>query len=196
MLGSLYKAEYAACRIANGAEEARNPRRDIPLATGLCLGLCTMLYAAASTVIVGERFRPCKRYCCRIPNITPAALLCLSPAATLPIVPADLCMFPTAAVRQRIVDAGIVVLPPRVMAWNGKKQECLFLHQASPSALKVRCWRCCMHLLTQAWFPTPTSTPTLLSAWLWVSTTLLRATSSASVPAREPSTQHSQTCTP
>lgn len=40
--------------IANGAEEARNPRRDIPLATALCLGLCTMLYAAASTVIVGE----------------------------------------------------------------------------------------------------------------------------------------------
>jgi len=41
--------------IANGAEEARKPRRDIPLATGLCLGLCTALYAAASTVIVGEQ---------------------------------------------------------------------------------------------------------------------------------------------
>lgn len=40
--------------IANGAEEARNPRRDIPLATALCLGLCTLLYAAASTVIAGE----------------------------------------------------------------------------------------------------------------------------------------------
>jgi amino acid transporter len=40
--------------IANGAEEARNPRRDIPLATALCLGMCTLLYAAASTVIAGE----------------------------------------------------------------------------------------------------------------------------------------------
>jgi amino acid transporter len=40
--------------IANAAEEAKNPRRDIPMATGLCLGLCTMMYAAASTVIVGE----------------------------------------------------------------------------------------------------------------------------------------------
>ena len=39
--------------IANGAEEARNPRRDIPLATALCLGVCTLLYAAASTVIAG-----------------------------------------------------------------------------------------------------------------------------------------------
>jgi len=27
--------------IANGAEEAKNPKRDIPLATALCLGLCT-----------------------------------------------------------------------------------------------------------------------------------------------------------
>jgi len=43
--------------IANGAEEASNPRRDIPLATALCLGLCTLLYAAASTVIVGEPAR-------------------------------------------------------------------------------------------------------------------------------------------
>jgi amino acid transporter len=51
----------AACRyvgfdmIANAAEEAKNPRRDVPLATALCLGLCTALYAAASTVITGER---------------------------------------------------------------------------------------------------------------------------------------------
>jgi amino acid transporter len=43
--------------IANGAEEARNPRRDIPLATALCLGLCTLLYAAASTVIAGKMLR-------------------------------------------------------------------------------------------------------------------------------------------
>lgn len=40
--------------IANAAEESSNPRRDIPLATGMCLGVCTLLYAAASTVIVGE----------------------------------------------------------------------------------------------------------------------------------------------
>lgn len=40
--------------IANAAEESSNPRRDIPLATGLCLGVCTLMYAAASTVIVGK----------------------------------------------------------------------------------------------------------------------------------------------
>lgn len=40
--------------IAGAAEEARNPQRDIPLATAICLGVCTLLYAAASTVIVGE----------------------------------------------------------------------------------------------------------------------------------------------
>jgi len=50
---SVFFAYVGFDMIANGAEEARNPRRDIPLATGLCLGLCTALYAAASTVIVG-----------------------------------------------------------------------------------------------------------------------------------------------
>ena len=43
--------------IANGAEEAINPNRDVPLATALCLGVCTIFYAAASTVIVGARGR-------------------------------------------------------------------------------------------------------------------------------------------
>eukprot|EP00775_Hariotina_reticulata_P009041 gene9041-9212_t len=50
---SVFFAYVGFDMIANGAEEARNPRRDIPLATALCLGLCTLLYAAASTVIVG-----------------------------------------------------------------------------------------------------------------------------------------------
>jgi amino acid transporter len=40
--------------IANAAEEAKNPRRDVPLATALCLGMCTALYVAASTVIAGK----------------------------------------------------------------------------------------------------------------------------------------------
>jgi len=42
--------------IANGAEEAKNPTRDVPLATALCLALCPALYAAASTVIAGRIF--------------------------------------------------------------------------------------------------------------------------------------------
>ncbi|WIA40660.1 hypothetical protein OEZ86_004366 [Tetradesmus obliquus] len=50
---SVFFAYVGFDMIANAAEEARNPRRDVPLATGFCLGLCTMLYAAASTVITG-----------------------------------------------------------------------------------------------------------------------------------------------
>lgn len=50
---SVFFAYVGFDMIANGAEEARNPRRDIPLATAVCLGICTLLYAAASTVIVG-----------------------------------------------------------------------------------------------------------------------------------------------
>ncbi|WIA30684.1 hypothetical protein OEZ86_000756 [Tetradesmus obliquus] len=50
---SVFFAYVGFDMIANGAEEARNPRRDIPLATALCLGVCTLLYAAASTVIAG-----------------------------------------------------------------------------------------------------------------------------------------------
>lgn len=50
---SVFFAYVGFDMIANGAEEAKNPKRDIPLATALCLGLCTLLYAAASTVIAG-----------------------------------------------------------------------------------------------------------------------------------------------
>lgn len=50
---SVFFAYVGFDMIANGAEEAKNPKRDIPIATALCLGLCTLLYAAASTVITG-----------------------------------------------------------------------------------------------------------------------------------------------
>ncbi|KAF6257134.1 amino acid permease-domain-containing protein [Scenedesmus sp. NREL 46B-D3] len=50
---SVFFAYVGFDMIANAAEEARNPRRDVPLATAFCLGLCTALYAAASTVITG-----------------------------------------------------------------------------------------------------------------------------------------------
>lgn len=50
---SVFFAYVGFDMIANGAEEARNPKRDIPLSTMLALGICTSLYCAASTVIAG-----------------------------------------------------------------------------------------------------------------------------------------------
>ncbi|KAI8467780.1 MAG: amino acid permease-domain-containing protein [Monoraphidium minutum] len=50
---SVFFAYVGFDMIANGAEESKNPKRDVPLATALCLLLCTALYAAASTVITG-----------------------------------------------------------------------------------------------------------------------------------------------
>ena len=41
--------------IAQGAEEAVNPGRDVPLAIIISTSLCTVLYAAASAVVVGLR---------------------------------------------------------------------------------------------------------------------------------------------
>lgn len=39
--------------IAQGAEEARNPLRDVPLAVVISTLVCTALYAAAAAVLVG-----------------------------------------------------------------------------------------------------------------------------------------------
>lgn len=50
---SVFFAYVGFDMVANAAEEAKNPKRDVPLAVVLAMVLCTSFYVAMSTVLVG-----------------------------------------------------------------------------------------------------------------------------------------------
>ncbi|MCS7297803.1 MAG: amino acid permease [Bacteroidia bacterium] len=52
-VGAVFFAYIGFDALSTTAEEARNPRRDLPLAMGLSLTLCTLLYIAVALVLTG-----------------------------------------------------------------------------------------------------------------------------------------------